>query len=90
MAVRSFEWDSAAKRARIELENTGASLGRVLSSELYAGARPEAAPGGAFPLFPRSRRWAEIPWEQLEQRPDRVVLTFANFTVEERRAPRAP
>ena len=83
VAVRSFEWDSATKRARIELENTGASLGRVLSSELYAGTRPEAAPGGAFPLFPRSRRRVEIPWERPDV-PDRLVLRFANFAVEHR------
>jgi hypothetical protein len=83
VAVRAFEFDSTAKRVRVELENTGESLGRVLSSEVSAdGKKP--TPGGAFPLFPHSRRSLEIPWTD-DAMPERLVLRFANFTVEERR-----
>ena len=83
VAVRAFEFDSATKRVRVELENTGASLGRVLSTEVSAlGAKP--VPGGAFPLFPHSRRAVEIPWSEAGA-PEKVVLRFGNFTVEERR-----
>jgi hypothetical protein len=83
VAVRSFEFDSATKRVRVELENTGASLGRVLSSEVSVSGR-KSIPGGAFPLFPHSRRTLEIPWND-ELTPEKLVLRFANFTVEERR-----
>ena len=83
VAVRAFEFDSAAKRVRVELENTGVSLGRVLSSEVNAdGKKP--IPGGAFPLFPHSHRTLEIPWTD-DAMPERLVLRFANFTMEERR-----
>ena len=83
VAIRAFEFDSVTKRARVELENTGTSLGRVLSSEVSVNGR-KAIPGGAFPLFPHSHRSLEIPWED-NAPPERLVLRFANFTMEERR-----
>jgi hypothetical protein len=83
VAVRTFDFDSTTKRVRVELENTGPSLGRVLSSEFSANGS-KAIPGGAFPLFPHSRRMLEIPWTE-SLTPERVVLRFANFTMEERR-----
>jgi hypothetical protein len=83
VAVRGFEFDSSAKRVRVEVENLGASLGRVLSSEVSGGGRT-TAPGGAFPLFPFSRRRIEIPWGN-DAPPEKLVLRFATFTVEERR-----
>jgi hypothetical protein len=83
VAIRSFEFDSVAKRARVELENTGTSLGRVLSSEVSVSGK-KAIPGGAFPLFPHSHRSLEIPWDD-DVPPEKLVLRFANFTVEERR-----
>lgn len=83
VTVRAFEFDSAAKRVRVELENTGASLGRVLSSEVSVrGKKP--IPGGAFPLFPHSQRRLDIPWAD-DLTPERLILRFANFTMEERR-----
>jgi hypothetical protein len=83
VAVRSFDFDSTTKRVRVELENTGESLGRVLSSE-FSAEGIKAIPGGAFPLFPHSRRRLEVPWTE-NLTPEKVVLRFANFTVEERR-----
>lgn len=82
VAVRAFEFDSTAKRVRVELENTGGALGRVLSSEVSAVDR-KPIPGGAFPLFPHSQRNLEIPWND-QTSPEKVVLRFAHFTVEER------
>ena len=64
-------------------EPTGASLGRVLSSEVSVDGK-KATPGGAFPLFPYSRRRLEIPWSD-DLTPEKLVLRFANFIVEERR-----
>jgi len=83
VAVRAFEFDSLTKRVRVELENTGASLGRVLSSEVSVNGK-KPTPGGAFPLFPHSHRRLEIPWSDGPV-PEKLVLRFANFTVEERR-----
>ena len=83
VAVHAFEFDTVAKRVRVELENTSAALGRVLSSEVSASG-VKTIPGGAFPLFPHSRRTLEIPWSG-DATPEKLVLRFANFTVEERR-----
>jgi len=83
VAVHAFEFDTVAKRVRVELENTSAALGRVLSSEVSASGA-KTIPGGAFPLFPHSRRTLEIPWSG-DATPEKLVLRFANFTVEERR-----
>jgi hypothetical protein len=83
VTLRAFEFDSVAKRVHIELENTSPSLGRVLSSEVSVdGKKP--VPGGAFPLFPQSHRSLEIPWSD-DTTPEKLVLRFANFTLEERR-----
>jgi hypothetical protein len=83
VAVHAFEFDTVAKRVRVELENTSAALGRVLGSEVSASGA-KTIPGGAFPLFPHSRRTLEIPWSG-DATPEKLVLRFANFTVEERR-----
>lgn len=83
VAVRGFAFDSVQHKAVLDLENTGASLGRVLASELSTGGR-RGTPFGGFPLFPQSRRRVEVPWDGSEP-PDRVVLRFANFVVDERR-----
>jgi hypothetical protein len=83
VAVRSFAFDSVGKRAILELENTGAALGRVLASEV-SGSGKSQVPGGGFPLFPQSRRRLEVPWNA-DTEPERLLLRFATFTVEERR-----
>jgi hypothetical protein len=83
VTVRAFEFDSATKRVRVELENTGVSLGRVLSSEVSVEGR-NPIPGGVFPLFPQSHRSLEILWTD-DATPEKLVLRFANFTLEERR-----
>lgn len=84
VAVRGFAFDSVAHKAVVELENTSAALGRVVGSEISADGK-RGTPFGGFPLFPQSRRRVEVPWDRAEA-PDRVVLRFANFSVEERRA----
>ncbi|MBK8247228.1 MAG: hypothetical protein IPK85_07535 [Gemmatimonadetes bacterium] len=87
VAVRGFAYDSAAGKAIVDLENTSGSLGRVLASELSAGGKGKT-PFGGFPLFPNSKRRVEVPWEG-PGTPDKVMLRFANFSVEERRTPLA-
>lgn len=83
VSVRGFSYDSATHKAILELENTSASLGRVLASELSADGRGKT-PFGGFPLFPMSRRRVEVPWNG-ETAPDQVMLRFSQFTLEERR-----
>src|SRR5205814_1622043 len=80
VAVRAFELDSAAKVARVELENTGANLGRVLQVNAATG-KTQSLPGSAFPLFPHSRRWTEVPWS-LDSMPNRVQIRFAKFAID--------
>jgi hypothetical protein len=85
VVVHRFDYDSTSGKAVLELENRSDHLGRVMSSELSApSAGRGGVPGGGFPLFPQSRRRVEMPWQGGAQ-PERVVLRFANFTVDERR-----
>lgn len=80
VVVRAFELDSAAKVARVQLENTGPNLGRVLQVTAASG-KAQSPPGSAFPLFPHSRRWTEIPWS-LDSLPSRLEIRFAKFTID--------
>jgi hypothetical protein len=85
VVVRAFQYDSSSHKVQIELENVSESLGRVLSTEV-SGDGNGPAHGGAYPLFPQSRRRVEVPWDTHES-PEKLVLRFANFTLEERRKP---
>jgi hypothetical protein len=78
--VRAFELDSAAKLTRVQLENTGPNLGRVLQVSATSG-KTQSPPGSAFPLFPHSRRWTEIPWT-LDSIPRGLEVRFAKFTID--------
>jgi hypothetical protein len=80
VAIRGFEFDSAAKQARVLLENLGPNLGRVYQLTA-ANGHTVSRPGGGFPLLPRKRRWAEINWEG-SLPPNRVVLRFSRFTLD--------
>jgi len=80
VAIRALEFDSASKKARIQLENLGLHLGRVLQVSVTDG-RNTSQPGGGFPLFPRSRRWTEVPWEGATP-PNRLTVRFARFSID--------
>jgi hypothetical protein len=80
VAVRAFEFDAAARKVRIQLENLGPNLGRALQVSVTDGSSPAQLSGG-FPLFPRSRRWTEISWEG-PRPPTRLALRFARFTID--------
>jgi hypothetical protein len=80
VVVRALELDSTGKKARIQLENTGPNLGRVLQVAVSNASSP-AQLGGGFPLFPRSRRWTEVDWTGLTP-PTRLALRFARFSID--------
>jgi hypothetical protein len=80
VAIREFEFDPAAGKARVQLENISGRLGRVL--ELRIGNESGGSqPGGGFPLLPLHKRWVEVTWEG-PQPPDRLTLRFAGFTID--------
>ncbi len=80
VAIRKFVFDSARKRVRVQLENTGPNLGRVLQVSAGHG-RASSPAGAAFPLFPGMIRWTELDWPA-DSAPDRVVVKFARFTID--------
>ena len=80
VVARAFQLDSAAGRVRVELENTGPRLGRV-QAVTASNAEGASVPGAGFPLFPHSRRWAELGWTHATT-PTRLALRFAKFTID--------
>jgi hypothetical protein len=80
VVVRVFQVDSVGQKARLQLENVGPNLGRVLQVNMkndHTGSDPV----GGFPLFPRSRRWIEVPWRG-KQPPTALSVRFARFSID--------
>ena len=80
VAIRSLEYDPGSKTARVHLENLGPHLGRVLQVNVTDG-HTSSGPSGGFPLFPGSRRWAEVSWDG-EAPPSRLTVRFARFSID--------
>lgn len=80
VVVRRLDVNSAARTARVQLENLSPHLGRVLELQL-ATAKGQSRSAGAFPLLPGHRRWAQVDWD-LDQPPERVTLRFAKFAID--------
>ena len=80
VAVRTLEFDPESKKVRIQLENLGPHLGRVLQANVTDG-HTTSEPGGGFPLFPKSRRWTEVAWDHPTP-PNRVTVRFARFGID--------
>ncbi len=80
VAVRAFQIDAAAQKVRLQLENLGPNLGRVLQVNVK-NDHATSDPAGGFPLFPRSRRWVEVPWAA-GQPPAAVSVRFARFSID--------
>ena len=80
VVVRAFELDTAGKKTRIQLENLGPNLGRVLQVNATDG-HSTSEPAGGFPLFPNSRRWTEVPWQE-KAPPSRLTVRFARFSLD--------
>ncbi|HEX6104327.1 MAG TPA: hypothetical protein VFZ26_02010 [Gemmatimonadales bacterium] len=85
VAIRRFVFDSARGKLRVQLENIGPNLGRVL--QVSAGHGKTLSPAGpAFPLFPGMIRWTELEWAA-DSVPDRLMVKFAKFTIDTALAP---
>ena len=80
VAVRAFEFDAQAKKVRIQLENLGPHLGRVLQVTASAGD-VASDPAGGFPLFPNRRRWTDVAWTG-ELPPNKLSIRFGRFTLD--------
>jgi hypothetical protein len=80
VAIRRFELDTAAKKARVQLENLSPNLGRVYQLTV-ANGRSTSQPSGGFPLLPLRRRWAEVGWEGATL-PTRLTIKFSRFTID--------
>ena len=88
VAIRAFELASTGDRVRVQLENTGARLGRVLAVTA-SGPDGNSVPGAGFPLLPHSRRWAEVEWRH-PTAPTRLAIRAAKFTLDTVLTPSAP
>jgi hypothetical protein len=80
VAIRSLEYDPGSKKARVQLENLGPHLGRVAQVNVSDG-RTTSEPSGGFPLFPRSRRWTELPGSGATP-PNGLSVRFARFSID--------
>lgn len=81
VVVRAVEMDTAGRgRVRIQLENRGPRLGRVVDVGATDG-RDRTAPSGGFPLFPHSLRWVSASWSGREP-PTRVTVRTTKFTLD--------
>ena len=88
VAVRALEFDPVSKKARIQLENLGPHLGRVLQVNVTDG-HTTSEPSGGFPLFPRRRRWTEVPWVEATP-PSGLTVRFARFSIDTTISPITP
>jgi P pilus assembly chaperone PapD len=80
VAIQAFQFDRAARKARVQLENLGPNLGRVYQVTISDGHGTNQE-GGGFPLLPRKRRWVEVDWNS-DTPPSRVILRVARFTLD--------
>jgi hypothetical protein len=81
VVVRAVELDTAGgSRVRIQLENRGPRLGRIVDVGASDG-RDRSAPSGGFPLFPHSLRWVAAAWTGRES-PTRVTVRTTKFTLD--------
>jgi hypothetical protein len=80
VAIRGLEYDLAAKKAWVELENLSPNLGRVQQLVISDG-RITSETGGGFPLLPRRLRRAMVNWDGTKA-PTRLSLRFSRFSID--------
>ncbi len=87
VTIVDYLLDPSRGRLRVQLENGGPNLGRVLEG-VASNGELKSEPGPGFPLFPHSRRWTELAWNNATS-PNRLTLRFAKFTLDTVLSPRA-
>ncbi len=78
--VTLVEFQRAARTIVLDVENTGANFGRILTTELR-GPETKASTRG-FALLPGGRRRLLLPWT-LDHEPDSVLLKSRDFVLEQ-------
>jgi len=63
----------------LDIQNTSATFGRILSLDVKGGGRSAAGP--SVPLFPNRHRFVEIPWTD-SKLPQQVLLRTRDFKIE--------
>lgn len=71
---------SPERQIEVEIENRGQEFGRVQEVEVTTRSKKETYAG--FPLFPESHRALHLDWDQRGE-PERIVLKFAHFRLEQ-------
>lgn len=81
-AVVFLRADATGPKHQIEaeIENRSQEFSRVQQVEVTSRSGKKSYPG--FPLFPQSRRILRLDWDQRGE-PERIVLKFARFRVEQ-------
>jgi hypothetical protein len=69
-----------ARQIEAEVENRGQEFDRVQEVEVVSGSTRRSFPG--FPFFPGQRRILRFEWDQ-PGKPEKMVLKFARFRVEQ-------
>lgn len=80
VTIRSFAYDTATGKLRVELQNLGPNLGRVQQVTATAD-KVTSQPGAGFPLFPYAHRWTTVDWPG-PQPPTRLSVRFRRFSVD--------
>src|SRR5262245_3128164 len=78
--ISSATFNNADRVVDVEIENHGPRLGRALEAEVTGGGHGERQ--ASFPMAPGGRRRLLIPWNS-DQAPNRVVIRFRGFAVEQ-------
>jgi hypothetical protein len=81
LRVHLVEFQSDRHKVVLDIENTGANFGRILTTELRGQGTKASSPG--FPLFPGGHRRLELPWKP-DEPPDTAVLKSRDFSLEQK------
>jgi hypothetical protein len=81
LRVSLVEFKADEHKVVLDIENVGATFGRILTTELRGQGTKAISPG--FAMFPGRHRRLELPWKPDEQ-PDTAVLKSRDFTFDQK------
>lgn len=73
-------YDSQTQNVHCTVQNLGDNFGRIQRLQVIGGSKSEDGSSGG--MFPKSQRVFDIEWKN-HQAPERIVLQFKNFKVEQ-------